>query len=544
MKMHLWRLSCVPVLCFVCFGYGAGDNIRIVDRPGTDSVNSFYVSNRPPLMPSPFVKLPIGAIEPRGWLRRQLELEAEGFTGHLTEISKWLSKDNNAWLSHDGEGRWYWEEVPYWLKGFGDLGYVLNDDRIISEAWLWIEPILRSQQSDGWFGPKANKTKRKGRPDLWPNMIALNVLQSYYEHSADGRVLRLMSRYFKWQLSVPEADFLPDSWGKRRAGDNLASVYWLYNRTGEKWLLDLAEKVHRNTSDWTSRSASWHNVNIAQCFKEPAIFYQQSKDPAHVAAAERNYKTVMEIYGQVPGGMFGGDESCREGYTGPRQAIETCGIVEMMLSDEMLLKITGDAKYADRCEDVAFNSFPASMTADLKALHYLTAPNMVLCDATSKSPGLQNKGPMLLFDPHRHRCCQHNVAHGWPYYAEHLWLGTPDNGLAAVLYADCRVTAKVGNGTEVIIDERTRYPFDENIRFVLTMPKPARFGLYLRVPGWCRIPHVEINGKATGLSLRSGEESNRRFRGIRNRWVKWLSLSVSMIIRDQQTADRMQLQEI
>ncbi|HEV8541264.1 MAG TPA: hypothetical protein VGR78_02620, partial [Verrucomicrobiae bacterium] len=42
-----------------------------------------YVQNRAPLVPAPFMKLPIGAIVPRGWLRRQLELEANGMTGHL-----------------------------------------------------------------------------------------------------------------------------------------------------------------------------------------------------------------------------------------------------------------------------------------------------------------------------------------------------------------------------------------------------------------------------------------------------------------------------
>lgn len=170
---------------------------------------------------------------------------------------------------------------------------------------------------------------------------------------------------------------------------------------------------------------NWHNVNIAQAFGGPARFYPQSKDPKHLIAAERNYQEVRSLYGQAPGGMFGGDENCRPGYRGPRQAIETCGIVEQMLSDETLLAITGRMIWADRCELVALNMLPAAFTADLKALHYLTAPNLVLCDAASKSPGVQNSGPMFLFDPHRHRCCQHNAGHGWPYYTEHLWMATP-----------------------------------------------------------------------------------------------------------------------
>jgi hypothetical protein len=503
MSKHL-VFAAVFALCLAQFGCSIGGKVDAVDQPNTRLDNDFYVGNRAPLTPSPFIKLPVCAVKPQGWVRRQLELEADGFMGHLTQISRFLKKEDNAWLSPEGQGHSGWEEVPYWLKGFGDVGYILRDQRIIDESRGWIEVVFAGQREDGYFGPRSNLTKIKGKPDLWPNMIMLNVLQSYYEYSGDERVLDLMGKYFRWQLTIPDEDFLLPFWQNQRASDNLASVYWLYNRTGDGKLLELAEKIHRNTANWTEGVASWHGVNIAQCFRGPAVFYQQSKDPNHLAATERNYRTVRGIYGQVPGGMYGADENCRKGYTGPRQAAETCAMVEMMLSCEMLVKVTGDVKWADRCEDVAFNSLPASMTPDLKALHYLTAPNMILCDSKSKSPGLQNGGPMLLFDPHRHRCCQHNTSHGWPYYAEHLWMATPGNGLAAVLYAPCQITAKVGDGTEVTIVEKTRYPFDEEIEFTVAADAPVRFPLYLRVPGWCEQPKLMINGKKQSLKSRPG----------------------------------------
>ncbi|MCD6508645.1 hypothetical protein J7M22_18750 [Candidatus Poribacteria bacterium] len=110
------------------------EEIKVVDRPDAKRVNDFYVGNRPPLTPSPFLKLPVGSIRPRGWLLKQLRLQADGFFGHLTEISDFLRKEGNAWLSPDGEGHSHWEEVPYWLRGFGDLGYVLEDERVIEEA--------------------------------------------------------------------------------------------------------------------------------------------------------------------------------------------------------------------------------------------------------------------------------------------------------------------------------------------------------------------------------------------------------------------------
>ncbi|UCD50262.1 MAG: glycoside hydrolase family 127 protein, partial [Phycisphaerales bacterium] len=245
------RIVLVAIITLVFLG-AVPASVQVVSVPPTVRSNDFYVSNQPPLTPQPLIKLPIGAIKPEGWVRRQLELQADGFVGHLTEISGFLKKDDNAWLAADGTGHSHWEEVPYWLKGFGDTGYVLGDRRIIDETKVWIEGPFASQQDDGWFGPIWNKigsARKKGAPDLWPNMIMLNALQSYYEFTYDHRVLELMRNYFRWQLTVPEEDFLPPYWQQQRAGDNLASVYWLYNRTGDEFLLELAEKIHRNTAD-------------------------------------------------------------------------------------------------------------------------------------------------------------------------------------------------------------------------------------------------------------------------------------------------------
>ncbi len=400
----------------------------MVDRPDTLRRNDFYVSNREPLEPNPLLKLPIRAIEPRGWLRKQLELEAAGFTGHLTEISRFLRKEGNAWLEPK-KGKHGWEEVPYWLKGYANLAFVLDDEALLRETKVWIEAAIRSRQADGWFGPESNRTRLKGNPDLWPNMIMLFCLQDYYDYTGDRRVIDLLTKYFKHLTTIPDEKFLPGYWDRIRAGDQLYSILWLYNRTGEVWLLDLAHKTHHNAARWDEDVINWHNVNIAQAFGEPATYWMLSKEPSHRQAACRNWQKVRDLYGQVPGGMFGADENARPGRNDPRQAIETCGIVEEMLSDETLVWITGDLRWADRCEDVVFNSLPAALTADLKALRYLTAPNMVLSDRQSKSPGLENGGPMLHMNPHGHRCCQHNWGHGWPYYAQHLWFATPDNAL-------------------------------------------------------------------------------------------------------------------
>jgi hypothetical protein len=240
---------------------------------------------------------------------------------------------------------------------------------------------------------------------------------------------------------------------------------------------------------------NWHNVNIAECFREPAQFYQQTHDDADLRAAYANFFEVRKRYGQVPGGMFGGDENCRPGYSDPRQAIETCGIVEQMLSDEMLFQISGDAFWADHCEEIAFNTYPAAVMPDFTALRYLTAPNLAVSDSKNHSPGIENGGPFLMMNPFSSRCCQHNHSHGWPYFNKSLWMATPDDGLCAALYSACAVQAKVGDGTEIRFDEETHYPFEDTIRFRFSSLKPVNFPLYLRVPAWSESPDISINGR-------------------------------------------------
>lgn len=464
--------------------------------------NSSYAGNRAPLLPSPLIKLPLGRVEARGWLRHQLDLSAEGFSGHLSEISRFCKFDGNAWTTPGGAGQFGWEEVPYWLKGLVDLGYLTGNPRVQKEAAGWLDAVLASQFPNGYFGTRTNLEDSESGTrvlDLWPNMVMLYPLRSLYEATGDARVLPFMTRYFRWQMTLPLDKIYPGSWQKWRAGDNLDSIYWLYNRTGEPWLLDLARVNHERTADWAGDIPTWHGVNLSQCFREPAQYYQQTKDVRYLKATERVYNTVIGLYGQFPGGLFAADENARPGFVGPRQGTETCTMVEMMQSHEVLLGITGDGTWADRTEEVAFNSLPASMTPDLKGLHYLSAANMIQLDRRGKGIMFDNDGDMLSYNPYQFRCCQHNVAFGWPYFAEHLFMATEGNGLAAALYAPGAVTAKVGTGTEVTIEERTDYPFGDIVELALSSAAPVRFPLSLRVPRWCDRPAIAVNGKPVAL---------------------------------------------
>ncbi|MGC9944086.1 MAG: beta-L-arabinofuranosidase domain-containing protein, partial [Verrucomicrobiota bacterium] len=332
--------------------------------------------------------------------------------------------------------------------------------------------------------------------------LMMYCLETYYEHSHDQRVIDVMTKYFKYHLGLPDDQLLTHYWQKMRGGDELYSIYWLYNRTGDPFLMQLADKIHRCTANWEMDGTlpNWHNVNIAESFREPAEHFEETHDPAELQDSYADFMEVRKRYGQVPGGMFGGDENCRPGYSDPRQAIETCGMVEQMLSDELLVQLSGDPFWADNCENVAFNTYPAALTPDMRALRYLTAPNLVVSDAKNHSPGIQNGGPFLLLNPFSSRCCQHNHSMGWPYFTKHLWLASPDNGLCAVVFSASSVIAQVGDGTKLRIEEQTHYPFEEKIRFTLHPERAVTFPLYLRIPGWSHSATVTVNGEQVSIA--------------------------------------------
>lgn len=54
------------------------------------------------LLPYKFTPLPLGQIMPQGWLKTQLQLQANGLAGHLSEF--WPNIANSTWIGGNSEG--------------------------------------------------------------------------------------------------------------------------------------------------------------------------------------------------------------------------------------------------------------------------------------------------------------------------------------------------------------------------------------------------------------------------------------------------------
>ncbi|WP_277979108.1 beta-L-arabinofuranosidase domain-containing protein [Sphingomonas phyllosphaerae] len=472
--------------------------------------------NRAPLAPQPFQPLPTGAIRPAGWLRRQLEIQARGMGGRLDETWPDVGA-NSGWLGGTGES---WERGPYFVDGLLPLAWQLDDPALKAKAQRFVEWTLASQRPDGMFGPASND-------DWWPRMVMLKVLTQYHELTGDPRVLGLMTAYFAHQLKALPARPLKD-WGKFRWQDQLVSVIWLYNRTGDASLLELAALLKRQGYDWqglfadypyrtkTSKQAigldkpdipgevpeglkdpalSVHGVNNAQALKVSPVWSVVSGDAADRAAIQRQLGALDRYHG-LPIGIYSADEHLAG--RSPSQGVELCAIVEAMYSLEQALAITGDAGLADRIERLAYNALPATFTDDMWAHQYDQQPNQVRC-VHGPGPWTTN-GPesnMFGLEPH-FGCCTANFHQGWPKLTTHLWMASVDGGLAATLYAPCTVATRVRD-VPVTLRQETDYPFRHAIDIAVEPARPLTFPIRLRVPGWSQQTTVLVNGAAQSV---------------------------------------------
>jgi hypothetical protein len=470
---------------------------------GSVSIGAEAVANRAPLQPAAFHLLPLTAVRPRGWLRRQLEIQAAGLGGHLDEFWPDLGA-SSAWLGGTGEG---WERGPYFLDGLVPLAYLLDDRRLIAKAKPWIEWTLTHQRPDGGIGPPKND-------DWWPNMIMLKVLTQYQEATGDPRVIPFMQRYFAYQSAKMTALPLKE-WAIYRWQDEVLSVLWLYNRTGDASLLDLARQLQRQGFDWRAQFANFiytdkvskadaklntHVVNNAMALKTSAVWWQVSGDAGDRAAAQQQLAT-MDRYHLLPGGVHAGDEH----YAGrhPSQGTELCAVVEGMFSIEHLLAILGDAALGDRLEKIAYNALPGTFDDAMWAHQYDQQPNQVLCSLRPRQ--WTSNGPeanLFGLEPH-FGCCTANFHQGWPKLVASLWMASPDGGLVAAAYGPSEVKTTVGDGTAVTVIEETDYPFRDTISLTVRPARPTTFPLSLRIPGWADAATVTVNG-APQAGVRAG----------------------------------------
>lgn len=428
-------------------------------------------------------KFTTNEVKPCGWLKRQLEIQADGLSGNLHKI--WPDIRDSSYI---GGKIGSWERVPYWLDGFVPLAYLLNDEEKISVAKRYIDGIIASQEEDGWICdcPEDEKSKY----DIWTAFLILKVLTVYYECSSDSRIENVVYKGLK-SVRHHVQNFGIYGWSSARWYECLIPIYWLYERRKEEWLLDLGISLYAAGTNYKALIESgiykepqnnWnhetHVVNVAMSIKAEALLSQIS-ELGDSAYPKKMFEFLDKYHGTAVG-HFTGDE-CLSGAS-PIQGAELCSVVEAMYSYETIFAITGDPYWCERLEMLAYNALPATISEDMWTHQYDQQVNQIGCYGMGDKPVFRtNNGESNMFglEPN-FGCCTSNFNQGWPKFALSTFYGNENTVVSAVI-APSELNTKIG-GSDVCITLETDYPFGNKLKYTVETEKPTEFCFAVRIP--------------------------------------------------------------
>ena len=427
-------------------------------------------------------------IRPQGWLRRQLEIQAEGLSGNLHKI--WPDIRDSAWISGNREG---WERVPYWLDGFIPLAYLLENEEMISVAKKYIDAIISSQEDDGWICPC--KKEERTKYDTWAIQLICKTLKVYYDCSGDEKTLaaiyRVMKNYYEL---LKDGKIKLFGWGKYRWFESFISLNLLWEKYGEDWIKDLAKILKTQGVDYNRVTESWkkprhiwrlktHVVNMTMMLKSEAVSHELLGED-YTDNAEK-LRSILDKYNGTAFEGFTGDEVLSG--LDPTRGTECCSVVEQMYSYEELFAHTGDNKWAERLEVLGFNALAATLSEDMWTHQYDQQVNQIACQKTMRMAPFSTNGP----DSHtfglepQFGCCTSNFNQGWPKLTISAFMHKGNTILNSIMIPS------VLNDNGVIIKLATNYPFENKMHYHIDAERDFKF--VIRIPSFAE--NLTVNGE-------------------------------------------------
>ncbi len=443
-------------------------------------------------------------IKPNGWLLRQLDIQARGLAGSLDKI--WRDVAESKWIGGDAEG---WERVPYWLDGFIPLAYLLESEDMKARAKKYIDAIIAGQNEDGWICPCTSEEREKY--DTWGTILITKVLTVYYECSKDERIPTVIYRAMKnYYDLLRDGSIKLFQWGEFRWYEAFIALDFLKSKYGEQWIYDLAKILKAQgasydsfTELWKTQQEGWrldtHIVNIVMSLKAEAVSCDMLDEP-YTNMAEKHYQLLKKHCG-TPTELFIGDECLSS--SDPTRGTELCSVVEQMYSYEHLFAYSGDTKWLERLEVIAFNALPATIDDDMWTHQYDQMSNQIACvkfSGSSSHFGTNGKRAHVFGLEPNFGCCTANMGQGWPKLAISAFMHNGSdiiNALPIPSTLDC---------DKAKIELNTSYPFENS--FTYTVQAKEDLKLHIRIPSFAEKP--EINGKPISsaeavIEIKAGE---------------------------------------
>jgi uncharacterized protein len=431
-------------------------------------------------------------------------IRLQGFLGERyrkSEMARLLAKNEDEMLSgfqnRPGKHPYAGHHVGKWIHAATLTWANTRSDALRAKLDRVVSRLITTQEADGYLGTyPAGAHWGMGKDqqwDVWVHKYILIGLLTYHNHTGDQASLEASKKI--GDLLVSTFSINGDS-GKRldlnersthagmASGSVLEPMVLLYRATGNETYLSFARFI---ADHWEANNGP----KIISTLTEKRSVKLTGNGKAyemlsclvglcelHRTTGEQRYLIpAINAWNDITANhlLITGSGSSREFWTSPRQFLssakddtaETCVTVAWIQLTQQLLRLTGDPRYAEELEKSFYNHLAAAQKPDGSAWAYFTA-----LDGKKLYQTEQN-------------CCTSSGPRAWALLPTCVYM-TNDDGIVVNFLTSSSGTLKI-NGEMVTIRQETLFPVSGSVTIAVTVPKPMKFALRVRVPSWSKI---------------------------------------------------------
>lgn len=426
----------------------------------------------------------------------------------MINLEKRLLKIDSAILLSGFEHRpgsqtWIGEHVGKFLYSASNTYRYTHDQRIKELMDGMLKKYISTQLPDGYLGTYLPKDYWSAW-DVWAHKYAIVGLVNYYSVTGYKPALQtaknaadLICRTFGDEPGKLDLNKSGDHVGMA-SGSILEPMIDLYRYTGDQKYLEFAKYILRNWETATgpkirsgleqygkvTKVGNAKAYEMMSCFVGILKYYQVTGDTPYLKALQTAWQDIVDNRLYLTGTASAG-EHFRDDHNLPAETKdkmgEGCVTMSWIQFNEQLLKITGEAKYADEIEKAVYNHLFAAENPETGCVSYYTA--------------LQGAKPYKC--DQGFSCCLSSVPMGISMISDLVW-GNINNEFSILMYepGEVKDSVRAADGSKLFLQIKatTDFPTDGKVSYSINPSSSKKFAINFRVPTWSTNYTLTVNG--------------------------------------------------